>query len=38
VITRSVLIHCAAGKDCTGILVALIQHLLGVGDEDRIAD
>jgi protein-tyrosine phosphatase len=28
------LIHCAAGKDRTGTLVALIQGILGVGDSD----
>lgn len=33
-----VLIHCAAGKDRTGLLAALTHHLLGVHDDDRIAD
>jgi protein tyrosine/serine phosphatase len=33
-----VLIHCAAGKDRTGLLVALTQHLLGVSAEDIMAD
>ena len=33
-----VLIHCAAGKDRTGILAALTHHIAGVGDEDVIAD
>lgn len=33
-----VLIHCAAGKDRTGILAALTHRLLGVGEEDLIAD
>lgn len=32
------LIHCAAGKDRTGTLCALIQGLLGVSDEDIMAD
>jgi len=31
-------IHCAAGKDRTGILVALTHDLLGVAEEDLIAD
>jgi protein tyrosine/serine phosphatase len=35
---RPVLIHCAAGKDRTGILAALTHHLLGVSDDDLIAD
>ncbi len=33
-----VLIHCAAGKDRTGILAALTHHLLGVDYEDSVAD
>jgi protein-tyrosine phosphatase len=33
-----VLIHCAAGKDRTGILAALTHHLAGVGRDDLIAD
>lgn len=33
-----VLIHCAAGKDRTGILAALTHHLAGVSEEDIIAD
>ena len=33
-----VLIHCAAGKDRTGILAALTHHVLGVSDEDAMAD
>lgn len=33
-----VLIHCAAGKDRTGILAALTHHLAGVGQDDLIAD
>lgn len=34
----AVLIHCAAGKDRTGILAALTHHLMGVSREDLIAD
>jgi len=34
----AVLIHCAAGKDRTGILAALTHHLAGVSDDDLIAD
>ena len=33
-----VLIHCAAGKDRTGLLVALTHHLLGVAPDDIMAD
>ena len=33
-----VLIHCAAGKDRTGLLAALIHHLLGVAPDDIMAD
>ncbi|GIF72658.1 tyrosine-protein phosphatase [Asanoa siamensis] len=33
-----VVIHCAAGKDRTGLLTALVLALVGVGDEDIIAD
>jgi len=33
-----VLIHCTAGKDRTGMLVALTHHLLGVHRDDMIAD
>lgn len=35
---RPVLIHCAAGKDRTGLLAALTHHLLGVGHDDLMAD
>ncbi|GLQ19944.1 tyrosine-protein phosphatase [Algimonas porphyrae] len=35
---EGVLVHCAAGKDRTGTLVALIQGLLGVSDGDIMAD
>ena len=33
-----VLIHCAAGKDRTGILAALTHHVVGVHDDDIMAD
>jgi protein tyrosine/serine phosphatase len=33
-----VLIHCAAGKDRTGILVALTHHVAGVHRDDMVAD
>jgi protein-tyrosine phosphatase len=34
----AVLIHCAAGKDRTGILAALTHHLAGVSEDDLIED
>jgi protein tyrosine/serine phosphatase len=34
----AVLIHCAAGKDRTGLLAALTHALLGVHDDDLMAD
>jgi protein-tyrosine phosphatase len=34
----AVLVHCAGGKDRTGILVALTHHLTGVRRDDIIAD
>jgi protein-tyrosine phosphatase len=34
----AVLIHCAAGKDRTGILAALTHHLAGVHDDDIVHD
>lgn len=34
----AVLIHCAAGKDRTGLLAALTHHLAGVGEEDALED
>jgi protein tyrosine/serine phosphatase len=33
-----VLVHCAAGKDRTGILCALTHHLAGVSEDDLFAD
>ncbi len=33
-----VLIHCAAGKDRTGVLVALTHHLAGVGRDEIVDD
>ena len=33
-----VLIHCAAGKDRTGLLAALTHHLAGVAREDMVED
>ena len=33
-----ILIHCAAGKDRTGLLAALTHRLLGVGEDDMVAD
>jgi protein-tyrosine phosphatase len=30
--------HCAAGKDRTGLMAALVLSLLGVGEEDVVAD
>ena len=36
--TGPVLVHCAAGKDRTGILCALTHHVAGVQDDDIIAD
>ena len=32
------LVHCHAGKDRTGIAVALVHHILGVHRDDMIAD
>jgi protein tyrosine/serine phosphatase len=34
----AILIHCAAGKDRTGLLVALIHHTLGVSRHDIMED
>ncbi|MFI4933507.1 MAG: tyrosine-protein phosphatase [Caulobacterales bacterium] len=33
-----VLIHCAAGKDRTGVLAALTHHIAGVHDDDILED
>ncbi|AEW98981.1 tyrosine-protein phosphatase [Streptantibioticus cattleyicolor] len=33
-----VVIHCASGKDRTGLLAALLLALLGVGEDDILAD
>jgi len=35
---RPVLVHCAAGKDRTGLVIALLLRLLGVRDEQIVAD
>lgn len=35
---RPVLIHCAAGKDRTGLLAALTHHLAGVHRDDLVED
>ncbi len=34
----AVLVHCAGGKDRTGILCALTHHVAGVGEADVVAD
>jgi protein tyrosine/serine phosphatase len=34
----AVLVHCAAGKDRTGLLVALTHHLAGVHHDDLVED
>ena len=34
----AVLVHCAAGKDRTGVAVALAHHVLGVGEADMLAN
>ena len=33
-----ILVHCAAGKDRTGIICALTHHVAGVHDDDILAD
>lgn len=35
---RPVLVHCAAGKDRTGLVTALLLRLLGVRDEEIVQD
>ncbi|MFJ5927494.1 tyrosine-protein phosphatase [Kitasatospora sp. NPDC092948] len=35
---RAVLVHCASGKDRTGVVVALLQSLLGAGEPEILAD
>jgi protein tyrosine/serine phosphatase len=35
---RPTVLHCAAGKDRTGLATALVLRLLGVDDEDIVAD
>lgn len=35
---RPVVLHCTAGKDRTGIVVAVLLSILGVPDEDIVAD
>lgn len=34
----AVVVHCAAGKDRTGLACALLHHIAGVGRDDMIAD
>ena len=34
----AVIVHCAAGKDRTGLIIAAILGVLGVGDDDIVAD
>ncbi|HEY7439359.1 MAG TPA: tyrosine-protein phosphatase [Acidimicrobiia bacterium] len=33
-----VMVHCTAGKDRTGVVIALVLGLLGVSDDDIVAD
>jgi protein tyrosine/serine phosphatase len=35
---RPVVVHCTAGKDRTGIVVAMLLSIIGVPDEDIVAD
>lgn len=34
----AIVVHCAAGKDRTGLICALTHHVLGVGENDIMAD
>jgi protein tyrosine/serine phosphatase len=34
----AIVVHCAAGKDRTGLICALTHHVLGVHDDDLVAD
>lgn len=34
----AVLVHCTAGKDRTGVVCALVQAVLGVSDQDIVAN
>ncbi|HXA39152.1 MAG TPA: tyrosine-protein phosphatase [Phenylobacterium sp.] len=34
----AIVVHCAAGKDRTGLICALTHHVLGVGPDDIMAD
>ncbi|MCL2782462.1 MAG: tyrosine-protein phosphatase [Propionibacteriaceae bacterium] len=36
--SRGVFVHCAAGKDRTGVATAIVLHLLGVGRDAIMAD
>jgi protein-tyrosine phosphatase len=36
--SQPVLFHCAAGKDRTGVVAALVLSVLGVADDDIVAD
>lgn len=36
--TQPLVFHCAAGKDRTGVLAALVLGVLGVSDDDIVAD
>ena len=35
---RPTLVHCFAGKDRTGLIVAVFHHLMGVDEADMVAD